>query len=275
MSAGDEHGSGPYGSTGQTRTRLPDPHGDVYGGARRSRSSSPRSLVTVVGVVVLLIAAIAFANRGGSDSGTSSSAGDKAASNPTAASGEKAVDAKSAGIPTGYAHDEQGAQSAAANYAVTLGSTGMFRKDSRRTIVDTVYTSAAASELQGPLDKAYSAEFLSRMGLDADGNPPDGSTFVSRVVPVGTTVREYRDSTATVAVWSMSLIGMSGERTTDPVTTAWSTWTFDLRWSDGDWKITENSQEDGPAPVPGDDKAATSEEIGTAVEEYGGFTYAR
>ncbi|WP_320780322.1 hypothetical protein [Streptomyces sp. CRN 30] len=276
MSAGDEHGGGPYGGTGQTRTRLPDPHGDVYGGARRGRASSSRSLVTVVGVVVLLIAAIAFANRGGSDSADGSTAGaDKATGSPTAASGEQPVRTKAAGIPTGFAHDEQGAQSAAANYAVALGSTGMFRKESRDSIVGTVYTAAAAAGLQAPLDKAYSADFLSRMGLDADGNPPDGSTFVSRVVPVGTTVREYRDSTAEVAVWYMSLIGMSGERTTDPVTTAWKTWTFDLRWSDGDWKVTADTQEDGPVPVPGDDRAATSEEIGKAVEEYGGFTYAR
>ncbi|GGY96430.1 hypothetical protein [Streptomyces poonensis] len=283
MSAGEEHGGGPYGDsygdsyggTGQTRTRLPDSHDDVYGGARRGRSSSPRNLVTVVGVVVLLIAAIAFANRGGDDSGSGSTGGDKAESAPTAASGEQAVEGETAGIPTGYAHDEQGAQSAAANYAVTLGSTGMFRKDTRQRIVDTVYTSAAAAELQGPLDKAYSAEFLSRMGLDAEGNPPDGDTFVSRVLPVGTTVLEYRDSTAKVSVWYMGLIGMSGEKSTDPVTTTWKTWTFSLQWSDGDWKIAADSQKDGPAPVPGDDKAATSEEISKAVEEYGGFTYAR
>ncbi|GAA2288231.1 hypothetical protein GCM10010145_69670 [Streptomyces ruber] len=275
MSAGDGHGGGPYDGTGQTRTRLPETHDDAYGGARRGRSSS-RGLVTVVGVVVLLIAAIAFANRGGGDSASgSTAAGDRLESAPTAASGEQPVTAKKAGIPTGFAHSEQGAQSAAANYAVTLGSTGMFKKDTRHAIVDTVYTAAAASELRGPMDDAYSAEFLGRLGLDADGNAPDGSTFVSRVVPVGTTVQEYRDGTAKVAVWCMSLIGMSGERTTDPVTTSWQTWTFDLQWSGGDWKITEQTQQNGPAPVPGDDKAATSEEIGKAVEEYGGFTYAR
>ncbi len=275
MSPDDGYGGGPYGGTGQTRTRLPDSGGDGHGGGRRGRTSSPRSLVTVVGVVVLLIAAIAFANRGGDDSADGSDDGDKAVSAPTAATGEQPVKKKTAGIPTGFAHDEQGAQSAAVNYAVTLGSAGMYRKDTRHDIVGTVYTAAAAAELQEPLDKAYSADFLGKMGLDAEGNAPDGSTFVSRVVPVGTTVEEYGEDAAEVAVWYMGLIGMSGEKSTNPVTTTWQTWTFDLRWSDGDWKIAEDTQRDGPAPVPGDDKAATSEEISKAVEEYGGFTYAR
>ncbi len=68
---------------------------------------------------------------------------------------------------------------------------------------------------------------------------------------------------------------MSGTNSTDPVTSSWKTWTFDLSWADGDWKITADTQKGGPAPVPGDDQAATSDEISKAIEEYGGFTYAR
>ncbi|MFF8407201.1 hypothetical protein ACF06P_36915 [Streptomyces sp. NPDC015684] len=276
MSLGDEQGYTDYGDTGHTRTRLPE--GDPYGGAPRrgGRRSSSRSLVTVVGVVVLLIAALAFANRGddaSSDTPTNKQPHPKAA--PTAPTGTKPVESKSTGVPTGFAHTEQGAQSAASNYAVALGSTGMFRKDSRHTLLDLLYTSDAASRLQTPMDHAYSAEFLGRMGLDPSGNPPNGSTFVSRVVPIGTTVRQYQDDKAKVAVWYLGLIGMAGNTSTDPVTSSWKTWTFDLRWSDGDWKIASDTQKNGPAPVPGDDKAATSDEISKATEEYGGFTYAR
>ncbi|WP_329533497.1 hypothetical protein OG568_27695 [Streptomyces sp. NBC_01450] len=286
MSPGDEPGygdgsrrdDGGYGGTGQTRTRLPDRPGDVYGGARRGRSSS-RSLVTVVGVVVLLIAAIAFANRGGDDS--SSSSGTGGASNgasktsPTAPSGQRPVDTKTGGIPTGFAHSEQGAQSAAANYAVALGSTSMFQKARRHSLVDTLYTSDAAGRLQGPLDDAYSTSFLNKLGLDASGNAPQGSTFVSRTIPVGSKVEQYSATAAKVSVWYLGLIGMSAQNSTDPVTSTWKTWTFELQWSGGDWKIVTDSQKDGPAPVPGDDKAATSDEISKVIEEYGGFTYAR
>lgn len=268
----DEHD---YGEPTGTRVRLPD--ADPYGGARRPGRSSSRSLVTVVGVVVLLIAAIAFANRGGDDSTSSPAAGEanKPEAAATAATGTKPVETKSGGIPSGFAQSEQGAQSAAANYAVALGSTGMFQKDSRHAIVGTVYTADAAAKLQAPMDQAYSADFLAKMGLDANGNAPKGNTFVSRVVPVGTTVQAYTDTTAKVAVWYLGLIGMSGDNSTDPVTSSWKTWTFDLRWSDGDWKIVTDEQKDGPAPVPGDDRAAASDEISKAIEEYGGFTYAR
>jgi hypothetical protein len=287
MSLGDDHGYGGepggrtsegFGGSGQTRTRLPgSSDADIYGGARRPARSGSRSLITVVGVVVLLIAAIAFANRGGgsgSDDDAPGSAKEPAAQ-PTAPSGVRPVKGNTGGIPTGYAQDEQGAQSAAANYAVALGSDGMFNRSSRHQIVDTVYTADAAARLKGPQDGAYSAEFLKKLGLDAEGNPPAGSTFVSRTVPVGTKVEAFKEQTARVSVWYTGLIGMSGPDSTDPVSTTWKTWTFDLRWVDGDWKIAADTQTEGPAPVPGDVRASASDEISKAIEEFGGFTYAR
>ncbi|WP_274560193.1 hypothetical protein [Streptomyces spiramyceticus] len=283
MSLGDEHGYGSdtgrtdrVGGSGQTRTRLPEGGGsDVYGGARRPVRTS-RSLITVVGVVVLLIAAIAFANRG--DGGVEGS-GDEAkrgdGAEPTAASGVRPVTNKNGAIPSGYAQDDQGAQSAASNYAVALGSDGMFQKDSRHRIVDAIYTPDTAAKLKGPQDKAYDPAFLKKLGLDANGNPPQGSTFVSRTIPVGTKVESYSGDTSEVSVWYTGLIGMSGKGSTDPVSSTWKTWTFQLKWVGGDWKVTADSQKDGPAPVPGDVAASTSDEISKAVEEYGGFTYAR
>ncbi|MFJ8858823.1 hypothetical protein ACIRD8_10330 [Streptomyces sp. NPDC102451] len=286
MSQGDERGYGgnepgrtddaysTLGGTRQTRTRLPGGDDDGYG-RRPARSS--RSLIMVVGVVVLLIAAIAFANQGGgrgSDGGTEKKS-DAAGAGPTAATGTKPVQGKNGTIASGFAHDEQGAQSAAANYAVALGSADMFSKDSRHDIVNTIYTPEAASALTGPQDSAYSTDFLSKMGLDADGKAPQGSTFISRTIPVGTKVVAYSASATTVDVWYTGLIGMSGPSSTDPVSTSWKTWTAELVWADEDWKITSDKQKDGPAPVPGDVAASTSDEISKAVEEYGGFTYAR
>ncbi|MFI6944191.1 hypothetical protein ACIBI4_33470 [Streptomyces sp. NPDC050418] len=271
----DDGGTYDVGGTGTTRTHLPDA-GDAYASPRRPARSS-RSLVTVVGVVVLLIAAIAFANQGGGEgSGDGSgSDGSKPGGNPTAASGEKPVSGDRAGIPSGFAHNAQGAQSAAANYAVVLGGDGMFNTATRHEIVDTLYTKQAVGELKGPMDKAYSPEFLAKMGLDENGKAPEGSTFVSRTMPVGTkTVKSTADS-ATVEVWYTGLIGMSGTNSTDPVRTTWKTWTFELTWSDDDWRIVKDNQTDGPTPVPGDESASTSKEISEAVEEYGGFTYAR
>ncbi|SED24001.1 hypothetical protein SAMN04490357_4243 [Streptomyces misionensis] len=276
MSPADEQGYSDYGDTGHTRTRLPD--NDPYGGAPRRPTRSPsRGLITVVGVVVLLIAAIAFANRGDHSSADSPTASSHKppTTDPTAASGTRPVQTKTMGIPTGFAHSEQGAQSAASNYAVALGSTDMFKKDSRQRLLSLVYVPDVAARLQGEMDRSYTADFLATMGLDANGNPPKGSTFVARVTPVGATVQTYTDNAAKVAVWYVGLIGMAGNGSTDPVTSTWKTWTFDLRWSDGDWKIAADTQKNGPSPVPGDDPAATSDQISKAIEEYGGFTYAR
>ncbi|MGW7512609.1 hypothetical protein ACWGJ0_33460 [Streptomyces massasporeus] len=274
MSLGDDHeSSGGYGGTGQTRTRLPD-SGDAFGDPRR-RSSS-RSLVTVVGVVVLLIAAIAFANRGDGDTESSGSGNDKAESSATAPTGEQPVKSKTGDIATGYAHTEQGAQSAATNFGIALGSADMYNLEKRHAIVNTVYAPDVAAAQLPEFDQVYSKEsFLEKLGLSKDGAAPSGQTFVSRVVPVGTKVTSYNGSAASVALWYTSLFGLSGEGSKNPVTESWYTTTYQLKWVDGDWKITGFTQKDGPVPVGRDQRASTAEDMSKAVEEYGGFTYAR
>ncbi|MFJ2832987.1 hypothetical protein ACIPC1_36470 [Streptomyces sp. NPDC087263] len=284
MSLGDEPGygdgsrgeDGGYGGSGQTRTRLPgDGTGDVYGGARRGRSSS-RSLITVVGVVVLLIAAIAFANRGDDGSSAGGSSGNNAETSPTAASGERPVGSKESGIPLGFAHSTVGAESAATNYGVALGSTGMFDTVQRQAIVDAVYTPDVAAARQPQLDTAYSSEeFLTKIGLNKDGAAPAGQTFVSRIIPVGTKVTESTADSATVELWYTSLFGLSGDGSTNPVAESWYTTTYKMAWTDGDWKVTDFTQKDGPVPVGRDQQASTADDMTKAVEEFGGFTYAR
>ncbi|MFE0433870.1 hypothetical protein ACWD6Q_04730 [Streptomyces nigra] len=269
MSLGDDR-------EGQTRTRLPDAGGDVYGGARRGGRSSSRSMITVVGVVVLLIAAIAFANRGGDGSGASAGDENKPDASSTAATGTRPVKGKSAGIPGGYAHDEQGAQSAAANYSVALGSADMFNTTTRHAIVDTVYAPDVAASRQADLDNAYSSEqFLTNIGLDKNGAAPSGQTFVSRVIPVGTKVTSYSANSATVEVWYTSLFGLSGDGSKNPVSESWYTTTYQLKWIQNDWKVTDFQQKDGPVPVGRDQRASTADDMTKAVEEFGGFTYAR
>jgi hypothetical protein len=287
MSLGDDHGYGEssrgtddgtyggYAGTGQTRTRLPDRATDPYGGAARRPRSSSRSLVTIVGVIVLLIAAIAFANRGDDDTTNGTSAGDKAKTAPTAASGERPVTTKTGGIPSGFAHDRQGAESAAANYAVVLVSADILKPTRRTEIVQRVFVADKAAGLEDSLNKAYDKNFLSNVGLDENGNAPSGSTYVSRTMPVGTKTTSYSNTTATVDVWCTGVFGMAAEDTTSPVTSDWFTMTLQMRWADGDWKVDSFSQKAGPAPVNGDNKISTSEEVSKAVEEYGGFTYAR
>lgn len=270
--AGDDSGDGTTGRQG-TRTRLPENEG-----AARAQPMRPgKSMLVVVGVVMLLVGAIAFATQG-EDSGSGGGSGDDAKggnAQPTAPTGEKPVTGKGGDIPSGFAQSEQGAQSAAANYAVALGGDGMFAKDSRHSIVDSIYTAGSAKKLRSDLDKAYSASFLKNVGLDEAGKAPKGSTFVSRTSPMGTKVTDYASKSATVEVWCVGLIGIAGEDSTKPVKETWFTVTQKLAWSDGDWKIVSSNQAEGPSPVPGDNRASTADEISEAVEGFGGFTYAR
>ncbi|MER6682274.1 hypothetical protein [Streptomyces olivaceoviridis] len=274
MSPGDEQGYD-YPETGHTRTRLPDP--DPYGGApRRPHRSSSRSLITVVGVVVLLIAAIAFANRGGDSRGDEASGkATKPEASSTAPSGTRPVETRTGTIPSGFAHTAQGAESAAANYAVALGSADMFNKAGRDTILRAVMAPSQLTSSESAFDKAYTPAFNKSLGLNDDGTAPKGYTFVSRTSPIGTKVTESSDNAATVEVWCSGLLGLAGENSTNPVTNSWFTITMKLDWAAGDWKIITHSQKEGPAPVPGDDRASSSDEMSKAVDEYGGFTYAR
>ncbi|RDG34580.1 hypothetical protein DVH02_29905 [Streptomyces corynorhini] len=233
----------------------------------------------MVGVVVLLIAAIAFANRGGGEGGSSRDRADSgnsgARSDPTAASGVKPVTGTNGTIPSGFARDEQGAASAAANYAVALGSDAMFHATGRDEVIRATHDPAKADGLLTDLDRAYSPAFLKTVGLNEDGSAPDGLTFVSRTVPIGTKVTKIDNTAATVEVWSTGLVGLAGEGSTKPVTETWFTLTEQLTWTDGDWKITSSSQTQGPTPVGAGNRASSADEISKAVQGYGGFTYAR
>ncbi|MCP3821017.1 hypothetical protein NLX86_23860 [Streptomyces sp. A3M-1-3] len=281
MSHDDEHGFGDrmdrVGGSGQTRTRLPEaPGGDVYGGARRPVRNS-RGMAAVVGVVALLIAAIAFANRGGGDdtAATEGAGTKRAESGPTAATGVKPVEGKNGTIASGFARNEQGAQSAAANYAVALGSDGMFNTSRRHKIVQTIADPSALSRLQAGFDADYSPSFLAQIGLSAVGGAPTGSTFVSRTIPAGTKVQNYSSGSAKVDVWCAGLFGLTGDKSTKPVTSGWFTVTVQLKWVGSDWKVLDTSQKEGPTPVTGDNAVSGSDEISGAVNEFGGFTYAR
>ncbi|MFB0620988.1 hypothetical protein [Streptomyces sp. AGS-58] len=275
MNPGDEQSYTDYGDTGHTRTRLPE--NDPYGGApRRPQRSSSKSLVTVVGVVVLLIAAIAFANRGDdTPTDTATTKGSRPQTSSTAPSGTHPVGTKTTGIPSNFPRTEQGAQSAAANYAVILWSDSMVDTLSRHSIIDAVADRSAANRLRSVFDANYSAAFLRNVGLNPDGSALKGDTFVDRTLPAGTKITSYSAEAATVEVWCNTLFGLAGESSNNPVTSGWSTVTFKLKWNGSDWKVLETSQKTGPTPITGDNPVSGADEIGTAVKEFGGFTYAR
>ncbi|WP_052848472.1 hypothetical protein [Streptomyces avicenniae] len=278
MSYGDDYDdTRARGVPAQTRTRLPD---QPDTGPRGPVSSPGRTIGAIVCVVVLLLAAIVFASQnrdGGGEEGGGGGGGsaDGPEARSTAPSGEQPVDGSFNGIPTGFAQDAQGAQSAAANYAVALGGTEMFDAERRRTIVETIGSAATRDDLLTGYDADFTAALNERIGLDADGSAPAGSTFVNRTLPVGSTTTEISDTSAEVSVWCAGLFGIAGTDSQTPVRTSWFTLHFTLAWEEGDWKVVGSEQTEGPTPVSGDDVVSGAEEIAEAAELYGGFTYAR
>ncbi|GAA2130733.1 hypothetical protein [Streptomyces synnematoformans] len=264
-----------------TRTRFAEGDTDdrYDGGPRRGGRVSPsRATVTVMGVVVLLVAAIAFANRSGNSTDDGENTADPGTrTQPTAPTGDSPVTTSTDGIPSGFPQTAKGAQSAAANYTVSLAGAGMFDDDERADIVRALYVPDVAEARLSALDKVYDEpDFLQRIGLEEDGSAPTGTTFVSRVNPVGTSVKAYGDDgTAKIAVWYSALFGLAGEDSENPVTEGWYTTTYELRWADSDWKVSDYTQKDGPVPVGRDQTASSAEDMAKAVEEFGGFTYAR
>ncbi|MDH6126321.1 hypothetical protein [Kitasatospora sp. GP82] len=260
-----------------TRTRLPVAEQSVYQQANGRQPRPLRTLLAVLAVVVLLVIGISIANRDKSPAGRSAASADQARPAPaaTAPSGQDPVTTTSNGIGSGYPHTDQGAQSAAANYVVALGSAEMFRADTRRAIISTIADPTVAPTLQARLDQGFTADSFARFGLDAQGRAPKGLTFVSRTVPIGTRTTNSADTATKVDVWSVGLHGLAGEGSTQPVAADWYTLTMTMRWTGSDWKLTDYSRKSGPAPVPGDQQAATAEEITAAVQDFGGFRYAR
>ncbi len=183
-----------------------------------------------------------------------------------------------AGVPVGYAHTDAGAVSAATNYAIAYGGPAMFVPAQRRIIVDATTDPAtrAAQQVQQDQQTALYSATADKFGLDQQGRPTaPGVEFVARELPVGARLVAYTPDTAVVAVWEDGLVGLAGTGTTRPVQEGWGTTTVTLRWAAGDWKWTAGSFTPGPTPITGVQTPSDPQAIADAVDEFGGFSYAR
>ncbi|QMU80698.1 hypothetical protein GXW83_32045 [Streptacidiphilus sp. PB12-B1b] len=244
-----------------------------------------RTLGAVLGAVVLLLVVIAVVNRtsgsstqaGGTTGGAGSAAGpgsgSAAKASATAPTGAQPVTTSQDGIATGYPHTSEGAQSAAVNYSVALGSSQMYATASRHSILQTVIDPSAVAQLEATTDTQY-GNLNKTLGL-TDGVARPGLTLVSRPLPAGVKADSYNGDTATVEVWSDQLGGLAGTGSTQPVAEYWYTLTMHLAWIGGDWKIASYSSFDGPAPIGASQQVSSANAIAGAVNQFGGFRYAR
>ncbi|MGW6605707.1 hypothetical protein [Streptomyces sp. NPDC055036] len=136
------------------------------------------------------------------------------------------------------------AAEAAERYTVMFGSEKMFRPEERRRLVETSAAPTVRAQLQDRFATGFSAALNEQYGLSRDGLPPEGTTFVSRTLPAGTTVSAYTENEATVRVWATGLLAPPDSTPS----TGWFTTTISLQWIEGDWKLTRYDQTTGPTP---------------------------
>jgi hypothetical protein len=140
------------------------------------------------------------------------------------------------GVPLGFARSERGAVAAAGNYltmlsrALTPGAAFSWERAVRALTVAPL----TARALSGSAASATMARRLAR----------SGSSFYLGSWLVGYRVLAYSRSRARVALWSVGVLASA----VGVVPPEFSTTTCELRWVDGDWKVSGARVSEGPTP---------------------------
>jgi hypothetical protein len=261
-----------------TRTRLPRPTSSPEG--PEQRRNPILSAIGVVVVVAVVIGSLLFAaNRSEDGKDDTKATGNTEPPSITSSAGPPLSAAQvperlDSGVPVGYPQTSEGAQSAAANFVVAYGSDRMFQAAPRAAIIGAITDPAVRDGLLSRADQAFRGQ-TSTFGLLADGTAPKGLTFVCRTVPMGTKSSAHTATSATVEVWSVGVVGLVGGGSTKPVGEAWNTTTMRLSWVNGDWKMVEFSQKEGPTPVSGLQVPSGAADIAKADGEFGELRHAR
>ena len=176
-----------------------------------------------------------------------------------------------AGVGVGYAHSQQGAVAAAANFTRVLSSDLILDTTRRRAAIAALAAPSAKARLQRTFDQAV---VPLRQGLGVGDTANDGTQVLLRATPVGWRVEDYRDDQAKVAIWVTSVGGSVGGTVAAPIREGWGTTTVELRWAGDDWKLAESTTTDGPVPIADVAPPTAAGELVDKANEFKEFTYA-
>ena len=176
------------------------------------------------------------------------------------------------GVGLGYAHSQEGAVAAAANFTRVLSSALILDTAQRRAAIDTLAAPEARARLQKTFDQAVASI---RAGLGMTGAAGDRAQVLLRATPVGWRIEHYDKGTARVAIWVTSVGGsLGGDSGTVPIREGWGTTKVSLRWVGGDWKQVASTTTDGPVPIADVAPPTAAGELVTKANEFKEFTYA-
>jgi hypothetical protein len=169
-----------------------------------------------------------------------------------------------AGVPVGYARSQEGAVTAAAAYAQSIGALALASTEDRNAALVAMTDPQALSQIRQGLEP----------GLETLAKGLAGSTsqdVVIRSAPVGYRVETYSNDAAEIYLWA---VGVLGNSTSAPPSASWGTTKVIVRWVGGDWKLSANVERlAGPTPQSSG-TPSTPQDFVTSIRDFRSFNNA-
>ncbi len=166
--------------------------------------------------------------------------------------------------PTRYPRTKAGAATAAAAYDDALGSAVLMNPEQRQAVIETISSDAMREQI------AKDEEETVQVAAKVFDLPKDQAQVVSRHAPLGFRVVSFTNDSATVEIWSVTVLGKPGVGH-GPIS-QFSTSIVDLAFERGAWRLAGTPQtKDGPTPVT--DNPEASAQLLASVKDLQEFTH--
>ena len=223
---------------------------------QKSRSAADEAPISKLAIAVVALAALVIGSFGGSWVSR------RLAGTPTASTATAPVTAPrvakvvSAGpsrfdgmVPVGYLHNEAGAIAAAQSYTAMMTEM-LFRPEAdSRAAARTMATGTSADAVETVMMTPIAGI---RQSLAVAASQNSNGRALVRTVPIGSRTVAYAADKARLDVWSMSLIGLEVQPNSAsagaPTRAAFTTTSFVLEWTSGDWHIASVIRIDDSGP---------------------------
>lgn len=179
------------------------------------------------------------------------------------------------GVPVGWTHSQGGAIAAATNYIAILNSELLFDDAKRNLAVDAIATPEAHVRLQRALDttaKSVAAALTRDIGGTGTSVTLDPAKVIFQAIPVRYRVDHYDGTHASITIWMTGVAGYQDSSL--PVQEAWGLTSVRLQWTDGDWKETGATVQDGPVPVADDTPPTPTPALVREAQQFKEYRYA-
>jgi hypothetical protein len=170
------------------------------------------------------------------------------------------------GVPVGYQHSPQGAVAAASNYLSFLNSPTILMDQDK---LQGGLAKIAAPSSQNFVKETESAAQTDRQAFEQAGTTQAGPMAYENP-QFGYRLTSYDQKRTRVVIWGM---GMFGNASNTPPQGGFGNTALDLSWANGDWKLTNFSNEPGLVPRTGQTPTPPDQFV-AQVQQFRGFRYA-